>query len=49
MLWPMPPLKPGSAADRLLDDLSSFDLAATIPRLGADVAEFFLQHLRPAR
>jgi predicted dienelactone hydrolase len=49
MLSPMPPLKPGSVADRLLGDLPSFDRAATIPRLHADVAEFFVQHLRPAR
>ena len=49
MLSPMPPLQPGSVADRLLGDLPSFDRAATIPRLHADVAEFFVQHLRPAR
>jgi len=41
--------QPGSVADRLLGDLPSFDRAATIPRLHADVAEFFVQHLRPAR
>ena len=49
MLSPMPPLTPGSVADWLLGDLPSFDRAATIPQLHADVAEFFVQHLRPAR
>jgi cytochrome c peroxidase len=49
MLSPMPPLHSGSVAQRLLGDPPSFDRATTIPQLHADVAEFFVQHLRPAR
>jgi predicted dienelactone hydrolase len=49
MLSPMPPIERGSVADRLLSDPPSFDRAATMPQLHADVAEFFVQHLRPAK
>jgi hypothetical protein len=49
MLSPMPPLEVGSVAHRLLSDPPSFDRAATIPRLNADIAEFFLQRLVATR
>lgn len=49
MLSPLPPLEPGSIADRLLGDPPRFDRAAAIPQLHASVAEFFLQRLGPAR
>ncbi|MFM2055679.1 MAG: hypothetical protein RLY71_64 [Pseudomonadota bacterium] len=49
MLSPMPPLAPDSMADKLLGDPPSFDRAAAIPQLHADVAEFFVRHLRPVR
>ena len=49
MLSPMPPFETGSVTQRILGDPPSFDRAATIPQLHADVAEFFVQHLRPAR
>ena len=49
MLSPMPPLVASSVAKTLLGDPPSFDRAATIPQLHADIAAFFVQHLRPAR
>jgi cytochrome c peroxidase len=49
MLSPMPPLHAGSVAKTLLGDPPSFDRAAMIPQLHADVAAFFVQHLFPAR
>jgi hypothetical protein len=45
----MPPVVAGSVAQRLLGDQPSFDRSATIPQLHADVAEFPVQLLRPAR
>ena len=49
MLSPLPPLEPGSVADRLLGDPPRFDRATEIPPLHAAIAEFFLQRLGPAR
>ena len=49
MLSPLPPLEPGSVAERLLGDPPRFDPAAELPPLHAAVAEFFVQRLPPAR
>ena len=49
MLSPLPPLEPGSVADRLLGDPPRFDRATENPPLHAAIAEFFLQRLGPAR
>lgn len=49
MLSPLPPLEAGSIGWRLLRDPPSFDRAATIPQLNADIAEFFVQHIGQAR
>jgi len=49
MLSPLPPLEPGSVAERLLGDPPSFDRAAVLPLLHAAIAEFFVQRLGPAR
>ena len=49
MLSPLPPLEPGSVADRLLGDPTRFDRAAVLPPLHAAVAEFFAHRLEPAR
>lgn len=49
MLSPLPPLPPGSVADRLLADPPQFDRAAELPSLHAAIAEFFIRHLPTAR
>jgi len=49
MLSPLPPLEPGSVAQRLLEDPPMFDRAVALPRLHADIAEFFASHLGPVR
>ena len=49
MLSPLPPLEPGSVADRLLGDPTRFDRAAVLPPLHTAVAEFFAHRLEPAR
>jgi len=49
MLSPLPPLEPGSVAERLLGDPPGFDRAAVLPLLHAAIAEFFVQRLGPAR
>ena len=48
MLSPMPPLEPGSVAQRLLGDPPAFDRARAIPVLNAAIAEFFLRTLATA-
>lgn len=48
MLSPMPPLAPGSGAERLVADPPAFDRAATLPRLQADIADFYARHLGSA-
>jgi predicted dienelactone hydrolase len=45
MLSPLPPFKPGSIADYLLSDPPSFDRVATVPRVHAAIASFFLREL----
>lgn len=49
MLSPLPPLAPGSVAERLLGDPPSFDRASALPPLHAAIAEFFVQRLGPQR
>ena len=49
MLSPLPPLEPGSVAQRLLGDPPSFDRAAALSLLHADIAGFFERRLAPAR
>ena len=49
MLSPLPPLEPGSVAQRLLGDPPSFDRAAALSLLHADIAGFFERRLEPAR
>jgi predicted dienelactone hydrolase len=49
MLSPLPPLEPGSVAERLLGDPPTFDRAAALPPLHAAIAAFFSQRLGPAR
>lgn len=49
MLSPMPPFEPGSVAQRLLGDPPAFDRAVALPRLNADIADFFTLHLGAAR
>lgn len=49
MLSPLPPLEPGSVAQRLLEDPASFDRAVALPRLHADIARFFSVRLGTAR
>lgn len=48
MLSPMPPLEPGSVADRLLRDPPGFDREKTLPELNARIADFFVRHLDAA-
>jgi hypothetical protein len=48
MLAPLPPLAPGSIAERLLGDPPSFDRAEALPPLHAAIAEFFVRRLGPA-
>ena len=48
MLSPMPPLEPGSIAQRLLGDPPDFDRGRLIPALNARIADFFLRTLAPA-
>lgn len=45
MLSPLPPLAPGSVAERLLADPPGFDRAATLPALHAAIAGFFRRQL----
>lgn len=45
MLSPLPPLAPGSVAERLLGDPPAFDRAAALPPLHDTIAGFFVQHL----
>ena len=49
MLSPLPPLEPGSVAERLLADPSRFDRAVALPALHAEIAEFFVRHLGAPR
>ena len=49
MLSPLPPLEPGSVADRLLGDPPQFDRASALPPLHDAVAEFFAKRLGPGR
>lgn len=49
MLSPLPPLETGSVAHRLLSDPPAFDRALVLPLLHADIVEFFVQRLAPAR
>jgi hypothetical protein len=45
MLSPLPPIVPGSIADRLLSDPPSFARTKVVPELHETVANFFLQNL----
>lgn len=45
MLSPMPPLKEGSIAARLLADPPGFDRSAILPELNQRIAKFFFRHL----
>ena len=47
MLSPMPPLEPGSVAQRLLSDPPDFDRGRLIPTLNARIADFFVRTLVP--
>jgi len=48
MLSPMPPLAPGSVAERLLSDPPGFDRARLVPALNARIADFFVRTLGAA-
>jgi predicted dienelactone hydrolase len=48
MLSPMPPLAPGSVAERLLGDPPDFDRARLVPVLNARIADFFVRTLGAA-
>ena len=48
MLSPMPPLAPGSVAERLLSDPPGFDRARLLPALNARIADFFVRTLGAA-
>jgi hypothetical protein len=45
MRSPMPPLEPGSVAQRLLSDPPGFDRPRLIPELNSRIAEFFVRTL----
>ena len=49
MLSPMPPLEPGSVAQRLLSDPKDFDRGRVVPALNSRIADFFLRTLAPAQ
>ena len=48
MLSPMPPLEPGSVAQRLLSDPPDFDRGRLVPELNARIADFFVRTLTAA-
>jgi predicted dienelactone hydrolase len=49
MLSPMPPLEPGSVAQRLLSDPPGFDRVRAVQALNARIADFFVRTLALAR
>jgi len=49
MLSPIPPLEPGSVAQRLLSDPPTFDRMQVVPALNTRIADFFVRTLAAPR